>query len=228
MDLIYTVIDFISGSPHVWVFLILYLCGIGLPIPEEVTLIAAAWITRGQDPYFMFGIALLGILAGDLSNYMIGRTFGYRLVRLPYFRRILSEERLRKVDHFFINYGNWTVFIGRFFAGFRFACYFIAGISRMKVHVFLLMDFLGAILSAGITFWLIRRFGEHIEQAVAYVRRAHYLVILAALLFIAVLVGWVLWRRRRRGDGASSAPPAEPAAGAAPGTSEDTHSPRRG
>jgi membrane protein DedA with SNARE-associated domain len=199
MDLFNTIVDIVKGSPHCVVFLVLFLCGLGLPIPEEVTIIVAAWTTvQGWAPlHSMFLVALAGILAGDVLIYLVGRYLGYRLVRLPYFRRVLSEERLAKVDRFFDRYGDWTVFIARFFAGFRAPCYFIAGISRLAFHVFLFMDFLAALLSAGLTFLVIRSFGKEIEQAIRYLRRTEYFVVIVLVVVVTSVVAWRLWKMRR-------------------------------
>lgn len=202
MELIQYVLNILNEAPYHCVFVILYLCGLGLPIPEEVTLIAAAvWSTDKQWPqvYAMFGVAMTAIILGDLTTYTIGRFFGYRLVRLPYFRRILSEDRLRKVDSFFDRYGDWAVLVARFFAGFRLACYFIAGITRLRVHIFLFMDFFAAILSAGLTFWIIRRFKEHIERGILLVKQAYHVligvVILSAVIYFTARY---FWRRSKQ------------------------------
>jgi membrane protein DedA with SNARE-associated domain len=199
MELLQTVIDLVSSSPYFFVFLIIFLCGLGLPVPEEVTLIAAAWMTvKGlANPWVMFATAFVAILLGDLATYTIGRNFGYRLVRLPYFKRTLSEDRLKKVDQFFDKYGDWAVFFARFVAGFRFACYFIAGISRLKVHVFIFMDALAGVLSVGLTFLIIRRFGDEIEKAIQWVKRGHYALSVLALVAIGVFVGWKYFRKKR-------------------------------
>jgi len=199
MDFLYTVIEIVKGSPHFFVFLILFLCGLGLPIPEEVTLIAAAWsaLQEWAPLQSMFAVSIAAILAGDLATYTVGRYVGYRLVRLPYFRRVLSEERLTRVDQFFDKYGDWAVFIARFFAGFRLGCYFIAGLTRLSVGMFLLMDFLAALLSVGLTFLIILSFGEQIEVAIQHLRQTqHAAVILVAVVVVAV-VAWKIWRGRR-------------------------------
>lgn len=199
MELLQTVIDLVSSAPHSFVFMILVMCGLGLPVPEEVTLIAAAWMTvKGlANPWSMFGTAVVAILIGDMATYTIGRNFGYRLVRLPYFKRALSEDRLKKVDQFFDKYGDWAVFFARFVAGFRLACYFIAGISRLKVHVFIFMDALAAVISVGLTFIVIRRFGDEIEKAIQWVRRGQYALLVLALVAISIFSGWKYFRHRR-------------------------------
>jgi len=199
--------DIVEQAPHLCVFLTLFLCGLGLPIPEEVTLIVAAWATvKGWAPLpSMFLVATLAILAGDLATYAVGRRFGYRFVRLPYFRRVLSEERLRKVDVFFDRYGDWAVFIARFFAGFRLACYFIAGISRLRVHIFVFMDFLAALLSVGLTFFVVRSFGDEIAQAISYLRRAEHILTLIVASAVVVFVAWKLWKPKK--ERSAPAPP---------------------
>ena len=62
------------------VFGILLLCGMGLPVPEDISLIAGGIISGlgYTDVNLMLFICLSGVLLGDGIMYNLGRIFGER------------------------------------------------------------------------------------------------------------------------------------------------------
>jgi len=72
------------------------LCGFGLPVPEDITLVSGGVIS-GLDlanPHIMLAVGLAGVLIGDSTMFLGGRIFGYRIQRLRLFRKILNSAPL--------------------------------------------------------------------------------------------------------------------------------------
>ena len=74
---------YIEHFTYVGLFVVLMLCGLGLPIPEDVALLAGGYLVhRGITRYpITLAVSLLGVVAGDNSLFFMGRRFGSGLVR---------------------------------------------------------------------------------------------------------------------------------------------------
>ena len=57
------------------VFLVLVLCGFGIPIPEDVTLVAGGVISGlgYTNVHIMFAVGMAGVLVGDGLMFLLGR-----------------------------------------------------------------------------------------------------------------------------------------------------------
>ena len=110
-------------------FFILFMCGLGFPIPEEVTLLAGGFlINLGFIRFYpTLGVVFIGILAGDLTMYSIGRKWGHGIITHRFLHQIFSEKRLAWVRQFFCDHGSKTILIARFISGFRVAAFLAAG-----------------------------------------------------------------------------------------------------
>lgn len=90
-------IDYSNGPiPYLAIFLILLACGLGIPIPEDITLFAAGILTYYGvcDVWTMIGVSLLGVLIGDSFVFWLGHRFGRRLITKWPFRLFLNEEKI--------------------------------------------------------------------------------------------------------------------------------------
>jgi len=46
-----------------------------VPLPEELALLWAGWMSHGDLPVFLAGIAaFLGVMVGDAASFLLGRT----------------------------------------------------------------------------------------------------------------------------------------------------------
>lgn len=186
-------------------FLVLFLCGIGLPVPEEVTLIASGLLLhQGQVDFYAISVVCgLAILLGDSVPFFLGRRYGMSALKVRWVRRIIHPERFARLEKRFERHGNWAVFACRFFAGVRIPGYFLAGTMRMSYGRFILLDALGVLLSVPISIWLGMIFAEQVDRLQESFRSLH-LVLAFAILCLALAL---LFRgRRRRGpDGGPGA-----------------------
>ncbi len=130
-------------------FGILCLCGVGLPVPEELTLLAGGFAVGWQWADYSLSClwCTLGILAGDSAMFWTGRHFGRPFFASRPLRLLLPERRQASVRQAFVDHGNKTVFFARFVSGFRIGVYAYAGQHGMKWRRFLLLDLLGCAIS---------------------------------------------------------------------------------
>jgi membrane protein DedA with SNARE-associated domain len=213
---------------HIWmwierygylgIFGLLFCCGLGLPLPEDIPLLAAgALVAQGKLNLAIVAIcAWCGIIGGDCVLYHIGKFFGYEVPRLPVIGHHVTVERMRKVEKLFEKWGIWVVAVGRMFAGIRGAMVVVAGATRFTFWKFLIADGLAAIVSGGLFVYLGYAFGRHIVEIVE-VGKHYSLVVVLGITVIVLLVVW--WRQKSRGrhrDSAESVEPQTPAANPAP------------
>jgi len=194
-----------------FVFGVLLACGFGFPLPEDVILVTGgvlAWMASPLEHItvrsmigdhallVMVGVGLLGILAGDSVIYWAGRSFGARVADIWPLRRIVTPQKLERVEKLMRRRGNVVVVIARYLPGLRAPTYFTAGHSRLPFWEFLLFDGAAALISAPLWVCLGFYFGDDIERAAREASRfSHY--VLAAVLVVVAGFG-LRWLQQRR------------------------------
>jgi membrane protein DedA with SNARE-associated domain len=189
-------------------FTVLLLCGLGLPLPEEVTLLGSGMLLHSGEVRFVpiVLVCSAAILLGDSVPFWLGRRYGLNALRIAWVRRYLHPERFSRLRRRFEEHGNWATFMCRFFAGVRIPGYFVAGTMGMSYPRFLILDSLGVLISVPLSIYLGKIFGESIDELEAKVRDIHRI-----LAFLAVSLVLILVVRRRR-HGRVTLPPRLPAA----------------
>ena len=124
-----------GGQPSAQGFalgLVLVLLALATLLSEDLACVAAGVLAaRGSVPLFPALIACyLGIIAGDQLLYLLGRSVGRAVVRLPPVSWLLSEEQLDHAAHWFERHGLRVVLTSRFIPGSRFPTYVAAGVLR--------------------------------------------------------------------------------------------------
>lgn len=188
-----------SGSYFV-LFGLLFSCGLGLPLPEDIPLlIAGALVANGKMKLALAAIcAWCGIIGGDIVLYHLGKTFGMEIRRVRLIGRHLSEKRLEQVHGMFERWGVWVVAVGRMFAGIRGAMVVVAGATRFTLWKFLIADGLAAIVSGGLFLFLGYAFGRNMDALRHKVEQGKEWTLLGVLV-IGIGIGiWISVRRRMK------------------------------
>ncbi|MDO4643800.1 MAG: DedA family protein [Cardiobacteriaceae bacterium] len=192
--------SFLFDYGYYAVFAVLVISGMGLPLPEDITLVTAGIISAlsDKDVHLMFVVSYLGVLMGDWVMYLIGWKFGPHLRRTRWFSKILTPERMIQTEALFHRYGNRVIFVARFLPGLRAPIYVMTGISRhVSLLQFTLMDGLAAILSVPLFVYVGYYGAENHEWLVKKMHEFKY-VTAAAIVVAAGMIFYALWRRKRR------------------------------
>jgi membrane-associated protein len=95
-------------------------------------------------------------------------------------------------EPFFEKHGPKAVFLGRWVSGLRIASAWLAGMNKMRWPTFLFWNALGGIcwaVSVALAVYLLGNVAEHVISVAGPV---------AAVITVAAIVGFVIWRRRAR------------------------------
>jgi membrane protein DedA with SNARE-associated domain len=133
----------IDHFPYLGIFALLILGGIGLPFPEDATLLLSGFLVAHEviQPLPAFLVVYSGLLITDFFLYSIGKKYGRSLVEHKRFHRILStDEKLLKFEEKFKKWSAWFLFFGRHFVGLRAQIFLTAGVMRMSLIKFLIAD----------------------------------------------------------------------------------------
>jgi len=135
------------------VFALIALESLGIPLPGESALIAAALYagtTHHLNIAALAAAAAAAALIGDNAGYWIGKTGGRRLAE-RYGRYVrLNRARLKAGRYLFARHGVKVVFFGRFVAVLRTYAAFLAGLSAMRWSRFLVANAAGGVLWSGV------------------------------------------------------------------------------
>ncbi|WP_224249822.1 DedA family protein [Hyalangium gracile] len=180
------------------VFLILLACGLGVPLPEDISLILGGFLAHkgAASLPVMMVVGFAGILAGDSLIFYFGRKLGKNVGRKPggFFARIITPEKRAKVEGLFQKHGQKIVMIARFMPGVRAVTYFTAGSVGMSYWRFIFWDGLAALLSAPVFVFLGFHFGSELDYLIGQLKRSQTAVLIALAVIGAI---WFVWHRRK-------------------------------
>ena len=194
-------VGFFTDYGYLAVLFVLIICGFGVPIPEDITLVSGG-IIAGMNPeqvnvHTMLVVSMFGVLLGDSTMYWLGRIYGARILRVRFIRKFLTVQRLRMVRDKFDQYGNRVLFVARFLPGLRAPIYMVSGITRRVSYTrFVLLDFFAAIISVPIWVYL-GYYGAHkrdwLMEQIKTGQTGIYILIGALALFI----GWKVYKAKK-------------------------------
>jgi membrane protein DedA with SNARE-associated domain len=186
---------------YLLVFGILLLCGIGLPVPEDVSLIlGGSLVFQGKaDLFLMMVTGYVGIILGDSLMFMLGRRFGSQvgIKKTGLLSRVITPAKRARVEELFKKHGEKVVMIARFLPGVRAPTYFTAGSVGMRYSHFLFFDSVAALASAPVFVYLGFRFGGELEYLIEQIRKGQRGVLIALAVIVVVAFFVSRWRSKR-------------------------------
>jgi membrane protein DedA with SNARE-associated domain len=185
---------------YIGLFGVLFACGLGLPVPEDIPLvIAGVFVANGKMNLAVAAIcAWCGIVGGDVVLYHLGKHFGLEVKRIPVIGRHLSEKRIDYVHRMFERWGVGVIAVGRMFAGIRGTMVVVAGTIRFTFWKFLLADGLAALVSGGLFLMLGYWFGSNERLLRMYEHEGKKWLMVACAVAAVGLGVWIYLHRQEK------------------------------
>lgn len=201
MDLLNYLVSLFLEHGYLAVFSVLLLCGFGLPIPEDITLVAGGVISGMENSesqiHLMFLTGMLGVMVGDSIMFLAGYFQGEKILRTKLVSRIVTPERYEAVQKQFEKYGRWVVFMARFMPGLRAAIFMTAGISKkVSFARFFLTDGFAALISVPIWIYLGYFFASNFDELLSHVRNGQMLIL--GTLGLGILLALFIFYKRKK------------------------------
>lgn len=201
MTVFNTLLPVFTEYGYVAVFVMLLICGFGVPVPEDVTLVAGGVIAGlgYADVRHMVAVGLIGVLLGDGIIFTLGRVFGDRITRVPLLHHVLTPERFAQAQDKFAKYGKWVMFVARFLPGLRTPVFFTAGMTRrVSFSTWFLMDGFAALISVPLWVYLGYFGAKNFDWLFAMITRGQHIIL--GVLLLGALWGGIVWWRRHKAD----------------------------
>lgn len=183
----------VEHFPYIGIFLLLVLGDMGLPFPEDATLILSGFliVQKVTKPLTTLLVVYSGLLLTDFSLYWVGKKYGRRVVEHKRFRRIISSDRLLRLEEKFKKWGIFVIFIGRHFLVVRSQIFLVAGVMKMPALKFLMADAASAILTITLMVGIGYLGGNSIQVLQKDVKRIEHIGI---VVFAILLAGWIFYK----------------------------------
>ena len=187
-EIVNYIVELVSQFGYLGIFIMMFLESTFFPFPSEVAMIPAGYLASQGDMNLMVAIFIgtLGSLLGALFNYYLARKYG-RVGVLKFGKYFFfTEEKLLKMEAFFVKHGSFSTFISRLIPGVRQLVSLPAGLSKMPLNKFALYTTLGAGIWVIVLVLLGYIIGENKTLIEEYL---HQIVLITlGLIFIASIV----------------------------------------
>ena len=184
-EIVNFLVNTIGQMGYVGIFALMFLESSFFPFPSEVVMIPAGYLAyQGEmslSLVLVFGI--LGSLAGAWFNYLLASKFGRKFLD-----KIMSHEKVEKLEAFFENHGHISTFTGRLIPGIRQYISFPAGLAKMNALKFSIYTTLGAGIWASILTFLGYFLGANTELIHQYLKEITIATLVLVIVLIAIYV----------------------------------------
>jgi membrane protein DedA with SNARE-associated domain len=193
--------DLIDSMGYGGLFLLIVLESTLVPVPSMLVMPFAGYLaSRGTFSLpAILAINGAGALTGSLLSYWVGAAGGKPLL-LRYGKYVLVRpDDIRKTEEFFARHGAWTVLIARFLPVVRHLISLPAGIARMRLSLFALQTFIGAMIWGGGLMIVGYQIGANWESFSKSAKRIDLVfAALVVLIIVTIAVRFLLKRRAAR------------------------------
>ena len=192
--------EFVDSFTYLGIFALLLLGSLGVPIPEEMPIIASAVLSHEGIVrwWCALPLCLLGVLSGDMVLYWVGRYWGEQVLKLRVVRLVLSPAREQSLKAAYRRHALKTVVTARHVMGLRAAAFLTSGSANVPFWKFVAADAGAALFGVPLVFGLAYFFTDQLKAIMVDVHRAERWLFLAGLLAVAAMVVIGVWRWHRR------------------------------
>lgn len=190
----------IEHFPYLTLFVLLVLGGMGLPFPEDATLLLSGFLVAQEviKPLPAFLVVYSGLLLTDFFLYLAGKKYGRKVVEHKTFHRILSPEKILKIEETFRKWGSLLIFFGRHILGLRAQLFVVAGVMRMAPAKFLLADAISALFTIGLWGGAGYLGGNSLQVLRKDMTRIEHIGIIVLVLLFACWIVYVYFKGNKK------------------------------
>ena len=178
----------IAGHVYLLALLIVFLAGLGIPIPASLPLLAlgAAAHAGGLSLLWVLPSIALAAACGDTLLYLGGRYTGWWLLAGLCRLTTNPEGCIFRSANYFYQRGAKTLLFAKFVPGLGVMAPPLAGSLNMRVSRFLRLDVAGALIYTGTWLLVGYLFSGLIRQIEAWLGRVGHVALWGVLLLVAV------------------------------------------
>lgn len=188
-----------AHNAHWYIFVAIILAGFNIPFCTDLLILAAAVLAATivpENTWLLYGSVLIGCYLSAMCAYWLGRLLGKALCKTKWFSKLLSAQRLAKINLFYNKYGLWTLVLGRFIPfGVRNCIFMSSGMSKLHFGRFILMDALACTLWSSVCFYLFYTLGQNYDTVWRYLKTFNVLIFVA---FSVTVIGFIWYKSRKK------------------------------
>ena len=190
----------IDHFPYLGIFLLLALGDLGLPFPEDTTLILSGVLISQKviKPLPTFLVIYPTLLLTDFFLYSVGKKYGRKVIENKRLRRLISPQGLSKFEERFRKWGILVVFVGRHFLGIRAQVFLAAGVVRMPAIKFLIADGASAILTVTLMIGIGYLGDNSIQVLKQDVTKTEHIVIVSVMILVTLGIIFMYFKNRTK------------------------------
>lgn len=187
-------------------FCLLLLCGVGLPMPEDIVLVVAGMLAQDDGRSWIPAALLMyvGVIGGDMIIFLLGRRYGSKLLAWQGTHHLFPPKKQARVQRLFDKHGSVILFIARFMPGLRAPIFSSAGAMNVSFLKFLALDGFAALLSVPIFVWLGHwlwlKFDDDIQKLSVGMSQAQHIALWVTVALIAGVIIFRQFRPRNRAN----------------------------
>lgn len=180
------IIGVISSLGYGGIVLLMAIESACIPLPSEIIMPFSGFLVfKGE--LTLWGVALagaVGCVVGSIPAYYLGMYGGRPLVEKYGKWVLISHHDLILADRWFEKYGEIIIFVGRLLPAVRTFIAFPAGIARMHLGKFIAYTFVGSLIWCWLLAYAGMKTGENWESLKVYFHEFHYVIVVAAAIFM--------------------------------------------
>ena len=184
------------GVPLIWINV--FLEQLGVPVPAVPTLVVAGALSRDNkiSSTHVLIACIVASLAADWVWFLLGRRFGYRILKTLCRISLSPDSCVRDTELRFEKWGLKSLLIAKFIPGFSTVAPPLAGAAGKSTFAFFIYDGVGALIWAGTFIALGRAFHRAIDRLFAFLDNLGWWAV-AVVGFALALVIIIKWAQRR-------------------------------
>ena len=180
----------IEHFTYVATFVLLFISGVGVPMPEEPILLLGGFVSAEgfANIWVTLIVAILGVIAGDNAGFLIGRDHGEMFLKTVERRFHISKNRVDKELAFFKQHPLKAIFVMRFLPGLKIFGPALAGYTGVRWRTYQVVNLVAVLVYVPIMILLGWHFSSQFEYLVRDVRLLKRILTVVILVVLGVVI----------------------------------------